>query len=38
MEWRGGILILNPGAVTDGKFAVLNINRLGAIDPELHHL
>lgn len=38
MEWRGGILILNPGAVTDGKFAVLNINRLGAIDPELYHL
>ncbi|MBR5111629.1 MAG: YfcE family phosphodiesterase [Clostridia bacterium] len=35
MEWRGGILLLNPGAVNDGKYAVLNINRLGAIDPEL---
>ncbi len=35
MEWRNGILILNPGAVNDGKYAVLNINRLGAIDPAL---
>lgn len=38
MEWRNGVLILNPGAVNDGKYAVLNINRLGAIDPELHSL
>jgi len=38
MEWRSGILLLNPGAVNDGKYAVLNINRLGAIDPELHSL
>ncbi|MBQ7656460.1 MAG: YfcE family phosphodiesterase [Clostridia bacterium] len=38
MEWRSGILLLNPGAVNDGKYAVLNINRLGAIDPELCHL
>ncbi|MBR3741920.1 MAG: YfcE family phosphodiesterase [Clostridia bacterium] len=38
MEERNGILILNPGAVNDGKYAVLNINRLGAIDPELCHL
>lgn len=38
MEWRNGILILNPGAVNDGKYAVLNINRLGALDPELHSL
>jgi len=38
MEVRNGILILNPGAVKDGRFAVLNINRLGAIDPELCHL
>ena len=38
MEWRSGILILNPGAVNDGKYAVLNINRLGALDPELHSL
>ncbi len=35
LAWRGGILLLNPGAVNDGKFAVLNISRLGAIDPEL---
>ena len=35
MEWRSGILLLNPGAVQDGKYAILTINRLGAIDPEL---
>ena len=38
MAWRNGVLILNPGAVNDGKYAVLHINRLGAIDPELSHL
>ena len=38
MEWRGGLLLLNPGAATEGKYAVLNISRLGAIDPELHSL
>ena len=38
MEWRSGILLLNPGAVNDGKYAVLRINRFGAIDPELCHL
>ena len=38
MEWRSGILILNPGAVNDCQYAVLNINRLGALDPELHSL
>ena len=35
MEWRNGILLLNPGAAMDGKYAVLNINRLGAIDARL---
>ena len=35
MEWRNGILLLNPGAVNDGTYAVLRINRLGAVDPEL---
>ena len=38
MEWRNGILLLNPGAANDGKYAVLNINRLGSIDPELCRL
>ena len=33
--WQDGILLLNPGAAKDGKYAVLNINRLGAIEPEL---
>ncbi len=37
-RWENGLLLLNPGAVTDGKFAILNINRLGAIDPALHSL
>ena len=34
-RWENGLLLLNPGAVTDGKYALLHINRLGAIDPEL---
>ena len=34
-RWENGILLLNPGAVNDGKFALLRINRLGAIEPEL---
>ncbi len=38
MKWERGILILNPGAANDGRYAVLNINRLGAIDPELCRL
>ncbi|MBR6185713.1 MAG: YfcE family phosphodiesterase [Clostridia bacterium] len=38
MEWRNGILILNPGAVTDGKYGILNINRLGGIFPVLSTL
>ena len=35
MEWRNGILLLNPGAVMDGKYAVLTVNRLGAVEAEL---
>ena len=38
MKWEHGILLLNPGAANDGRYAVLHINRLGAIDPELCHL
>ena len=34
-RWENGLLLLNPGAVTDGKFAVLTISRLGAIEPAL---
>ena len=34
-RWENGILLLKPGAANDGKYAVLNINRLGAIEPEL---
>ena len=35
MKWENGILLLNPGAAQDGRYAVLNINHLGAIDPAL---
>jgi len=35
MEWRSGILLLNPGAASSGQFAILKINALGAVDPEL---
>ena len=38
MAWRSGMLLLNPGAAQYGQYAVLNINRLGAIEPELHSL
>ena len=38
MAWRNGILLLNPGAANNGQYAILNINHLGAIDPELHSL
>lgn len=38
MEWRGGILLLNPGAAMDGKYAILNIGRSGAVEAELHSL
>ncbi len=38
MEWRCGILLLNPGAANDGEYAVLKISRLGAVDPELRRL
>ena len=38
MKWERGVLLLNPGAVNDGRYAVLSINRLGAIDPELCRL
>ena len=35
MEWKNGILLLNPGAAMDGKYAVLTINRPGAVEAEL---
>ncbi len=38
MEWRGGILLLNPGAAMDGKYAVLKIGRSGEMEAELHSL
>ena len=36
MEWRNDILLLNPGAAMDGRYAILTINRLGAVDAELY--
>lgn len=38
MEWRNGILLLNPGAAQGGKYAVLRISRLGAVEAELRSL
>ncbi len=35
MAWEQGVLMLNPGAANDGRYAVLNISRLGAVEPEL---
>lgn len=35
MEWRNGILLLNPGSAASGDFAILTINRLGALDAQL---
>lgn len=34
-QWKGGVLLLNPGAAKDGAYAILHINRLGAVDAEL---
>lgn len=36
MEWRSGILLLNPGAAMDGRYAILTVNRLGAVDARLY--
>lgn len=36
MEWRNGILLLNPGAACAGCYAVLTVNRLGAVDAVLY--
>ena len=36
MEWKGGILLLNPGAASSGRYAILTINRLGAIQAKLY--
>ena len=36
MEWRDGLLLLNPGAASNGCFAILHINRPGVIDARLY--
>ncbi len=38
MKWERGVLLLNPGAVNDGRYAVLNISRLGALEAKLCRL
>lgn len=35
MAWQNGILLLNPGAASSGRYAILTINRLGALDARL---
>lgn len=34
-ETRQGILLLNPGAAMEGRYAILTISRLGAVDAQL---
>lgn len=34
-QWQNGILLLNPGAAMDGRYALLTINRLGAMNVTL---
>ena len=36
MEWRNGILLLNPGCAMHGEYAILTIDRSGAIDAKLY--
>jgi len=36
MEWKNGVLLLNPGAASSGRYAILEINRLGALNPQLY--
>ena len=35
MQWESGILLLNPGAVLDGRYAFLYIHSNGALEAEL---
>lgn len=35
-ETRQGILLLNPGAAMDGRYAILTISRLGAVEAKLY--
>lgn len=35
-QWAGGLLLLNPGAAMDGRYAILRISRLGAVEAQLH--
>lgn len=37
-EWHDGILLLNPGALCDGRYAVLEIGKLGEVRAELKEL
>ncbi len=35
-DWRGAVLLLNPGAAMDGRFALLTIHDSGALDAQLY--
>ncbi len=37
-EWKDGILLLNPGALCDGRYAVLEVRELGEVRAELKGL
>lgn len=38
IKWHRGVLTINPGALRDGRYAVLTILCSGRIEPELMHL
>lgn len=37
-EWKQGILMLNPGALCDGRYALVHVDEKGGIRPELRRL
>ena len=37
-QWEGGVLLLNPGALSDGRYAVLEIGEQGEVKAELKEL
>lgn len=37
-QWESGILLLNPGALCDGRYAVLEIGEQGEVKAELREL
>ncbi len=38
VKWHRGVLTINPGALRDGRYAMLTVLCSGRIEPELMHL